>query len=271
MNPSELPRQDRLSAIISRFELSVTPCEPPVANLLLFADTVTGQPARLLFSPGNELLADSAVVKSSVAGTDTAEPRESEIRSFTAAVAWGGSSNPLLAALPHTIDLPIDNDPDMISLAHLLTAESKKPRCGSETVLSKLAEVLMVKLLRHQLEHGQTSTGLLGGLADKRLARAITALHEQPGHHWNNNELAHVAGLSVSRFVELFGQIVGQTPMSYLRHWRMILARQDVERGDRIQLVADRYGYASSEALGRAFRKAHKINPTGLRRTTNLS
>jgi AraC-like DNA-binding protein len=266
--PADPPRQDRLSAIISRFEMRVAPCEPSAANLLLFAHTETGQPTRLVFSPGNERHAD---LQSSASGTHSAAPCEFEIRSFTAAVAWGGSTNPLLAALPHTIDLPIDKDPDMTSLAHLLTAESKKPRCGSETVLSKLAEVLMVKLLRYQLEHGQTSTGLLGGLADKRLARAIIALHEHPGYHWNNNELAQVAGLSVSRFVELFGQTVGQTPMSYLRHWRMILARQDVERGDRIQLVADRYGYASSEALGRAFRKAHKINPTGLRRSTTAS
>lgn len=262
------PRQDRLSAIISHFELRVARCEPQAANLLLFAHADTGQPARLVFSPGKASLADSAGAGPSATGNHNPDPRESETRSFTATVAWGGSSNPLLAALPNTIDLPIDNDPDMISLAHLLTAESNKPRCGSETVLSKLAEVLMVKLLRHQLEHGQTSTGLLGGLADKRLARAIIALHERPGHLWNNNELAEVAGLSVSRFVELFGQTVGQTPMSYLRHWRMILARQDVERGDRIQLVADRYGYASSEALGRAFRKEHKINPTGLRRST---
>jgi AraC-like DNA-binding protein len=243
------PRQDRLSAIISRFELTVAPTTTTEANLLLYRQHATGQPDKLVFTttPGQALIHHDVC--------------------FTAKVNWGGSSNPLLSALPTTIELAIDHDADMTALAQLLITESEQPRCGSQTVLSKLAEVLLVKLLRHQMEHGHTSTGLLAGLSDKRLSRAIIAVHEEPGLHWNNNELAQVAGLSVSRFVELFGQIVGQTPMSYVRHWRMILARQDVERGDRIQLVASRYGYASGEALGRAFRREHQVNPTRLRRS----
>ncbi|MEM7361354.1 MAG: AraC family transcriptional regulator [Pseudomonadota bacterium] len=106
---------------------------------------------------------------------------------------------------------------------------------------------------------------LLLSTMGQQWSRAIIALHEHPDHHWNNNELAEVAGLSVSRFVELFGQTVGQTPMSYVRHWRMILARQDVERGERVQVVADRYGYTSSEALGRAFKKEHGVSPRQLK------
>ena len=53
--------------------------------------------------------------------------------------------------------------------------------------------------------------------------------------------------------------------MSYLRRWRMVLARQDVERGERVQTVAARYGYASSEALGRAFKRLHGGTPTAFR------
>ena len=45
----------------------------------------------------------------------------------------------------------------------------------------------------------------------------------------------------------------------------MILARQDVEKGDRIQAVASRYGYGSSEALGRAFRRQFGKNPISMR------
>ena len=46
----------------------------------------------------------------------------------------------------------------------------------------------------------------------------------------------------------------------------MTLARQDIERGDRIQTVARRYGYASSEALSRSFRRQFGENPMRLRR-----
>ena len=127
--------------------------------------------------------------------------------------------------------------------------------------------VMLVRLLRAQLEHGVTTPGLLAGLSDTRLSRAIVAIHDRPGRLWINEDLAGIARLSVSRFVEVFRDKVGETPMSYLRRWRMILARQDVARGDRIQTVADRYGYASGEALSRAFRRQHDASPSDIRRT----
>ena len=245
-------RLDRLSALIASFELSVVPCPRDSANLLLFEATQTGQPVRLVFSPSRPV----------------SQPDQTgEALSFAAKADWGGASNPLLSALPQTIDLPLAEDLEMLPLAQLLTAEHRNQRCGADTVLSRLGEVLMVRLLRNQLERGVASPGLLGGLADKRLSRAIIAAHEDPGKAWRNSDLAGIAGLSVSRFVELFGSTVGETPMSYVRRWRMVLARQDVERGERIQTVARRYGYASGEALGRAFRREHQIHPTALRRT----
>ena len=43
------------------------------------------------------------------------------------------------------------------------------------------------------------------------------------------------------------------------------LARQDVARGDRIDAVARRYGYASPEGFARAFRRHYGENPIALR------
>ena len=147
----------------------------------------------------------------------------------------------------------------------LILAEEDARRCGSGTVLDRLGEVLMVRLLRHQIEHGSTDAGLLGGLADRRLSRAIVAIHEDPGRGWKSEDLAAIAGLSLSRFAELFASVVGVTPMAYLRRWRMVLARQDIERGDRIQSVARRYGYGSSEALNRSFRRQFGDSPMHFR------
>ena len=45
----------------------------------------------------------------------------------------------------------------------------------------------------------------------------------------------------------------------------MILARQDIQRGDRVQSVASRYGYGSSEALTRAFQRQFGSSPISLR------
>ena len=75
-----------------------------------------------------------------------------------------------------------------------------------------------------------------------------------------------ISGLSISRFAEFFNQRVGQAAKSYLRHWHIILACQDIERGDRIQTISRRYGYGSSEALGRAFRRQFGNNPVSHRK-----
>lgn len=53
--------------------------------------------------------------------------------------------------------------------------------------------------------------------------------------------------------------------MGYLRRWRLILAHQDLVRGDRVEAVARRYAYASPEGFTRAFRKAYGVAPVSLR------
>jgi len=210
-------------------------------------------PSRVRFSPTGDVpdvhdVADEAIV-------------------FSARASLGGDANPLSAALPAQVELCLADDPDTTSLVQLLKVEARARRCGSGTVLDRLGEVLLVRLLRDLLEKGAAEPGLLGGLADPRLSRAIVAMHEHPGRSWRIEDLAEAAGLSVSRFAELFAATVGQTPVAYLRGWRMVLARQDIERGDRIQSVARRYGYGSGEALTRSFRRRFGENPVRLRRT----
>ena len=180
-------------------------------------------------------------------------------------IDWGGAANPLMAALPAIVSLPI-RDVETRALLDVFLAEAGARRCGSDKVLERLAEVLVIRLMRQQIEQGAAEPGVLAGLADTRLSRAISALHENPGRAWSNADLAAVAGMSLSRFADTFRAVVGEAPQSYLRRWRMTLARQDMDRGARVQAVARRYGYASSEALSRAFHRQFGVNPTDLRR-----
>lgn len=243
-------RPDRLSALVARFALDVTPETYGLANLVICQDAQSERLDRVLFAPvGN--LCDGDYTSSEAV--------------FLARAIWGGSENPLMTALPDRIIVDIGDDQEMQSLTSLLVAESTRQRCGSGSIINRLGEVLLVLLLRKQLSAGTTDSGLLGGLADDRLSPAIVAMHERPGEPWRIEQLAEIAGLSTSRFANRFTDKVGQTPMSYLRRWRMVLAHRDVQHGDRIQTVATRYGYASSEALSRAFRRHFGTNPTALR------
>ncbi len=235
--------QDRLSALLRAFSLSVRPTSEEDANFHIIAEA-TDQPGCILITPR------------------TAAPATTTIL-FSAEISWGGAQNPLFAALPKEIRYPVAEDQEAEAVVRLLLAEAAAKRCGSASVLNRLAEVLVVRVLRSLIENGAASPGLLGGLADPQISRAITALHEAPGRAWQNADLATIAGLSPSRFAERFAQAVGQPPAAYLRHWRLTLARRDLEQGTRVDTVARRYAYGSSEALARAYRRAYGTSPTG--------
>ncbi|KIC07877.1 cupin [Leisingera sp. ANG-M1] len=238
---------DRLTTLMDRFQLAVRAAGPGEANLIALADAA-GEPFRILYFTRGPL------------------PRlAAEALMWAARVEWSGQSNPFLAALPEIVDYEVTGNAEAQGLVRLMQEEAEGQHCGAQSVINRLGEVLMVRLLRNQIQKGATEPGLLAGLADPRLSRAIVAMHDHPGRLWTNADLAQEAGLSLSRFSELFGAEVGETPIGYLRRWRLILAHQDLMRGDRVEAVARRYAYGSPEGFTRAFRKAYGVAPVSLR------
>ncbi|WP_027258312.1 MULTISPECIES: AraC family transcriptional regulator [Leisingera] len=239
---------DRLTTLMDRFQLAVQAAGPGEANLIALADEA-GQPVRILYRAKGTL----------------ADPDPGTVM-WAARVEWSGNSNPFLAALPPVVDYGIGSNAEAQGLVRLMRDEAEGQHCGAQSVINRLGEVLMVRLLRNQIQKGATEPGLLAGLADPRLSRAIVAMHDHPGRLWTNADLAQEAGLSLSRFSELFASEVGETPIGYLRRWRLILAHQDLARGDRVEAVARRYAYGSPEGFTRAFRKVYGVAPVSLRR-----
>jgi AraC-like DNA-binding protein len=246
----EVAEFDRLSTLMMHFVLHVWPAAPDASTLFVLQGRGANHPTRVVL----------------LRNTTNFKPPQSDRIVFSAQVDWGGRDNPLIVALPDRVDFDTASDAEMQAVADLLCAEFNADRCGVASVLNRLGEILIVKLLRALIESGAVGTGLLGGLADKRLSRAIVALHDAPGKNWTNSQMADVAGLSVSRFTELFRNAVGVTPAAYLRQWRMVLAKRDIERGDRIDAVARRYGYGSSEALNHMVRRLSGQTPMALRK-----
>lgn len=227
-----MTRVDRLTALLNRFRLSV---DIPQAGRGNLAVAVENGNRVILFCASGACVGDTPGVF------------------FSLNVRLDGDANPLLSALPDQLREAVVSGGEMDGLISLLEAEIAGGRCGSPAVLTRLAEIVVVRLLRGVLEQGSATPGLLGGLSHPRICRAIVAIHENPERHWQNADLADAAGLSLSRFKELFVETVGETPASYLRRWRMVLARTDLERGERVDKVAARYGYRASDAFSRAY------------------
>lgn len=173
----------------------------------------------------------------------------------------GGSGNALAAALPDYLILDLDEVPTMAGTLEWLFNEAFGGICGREAMMDRLFELLVIQLLRHILSNRDQSPGMMAGLADPRLARSLSLMHDSPGKAWTVAELSTAANMSRASFAEYFRQVVGQTPVDYLVSWRISLAQKRLREGKSIALIADEVGYESPSALARAFRRKTGTSP----------
>ncbi|GGP28180.1 AraC family transcriptional regulator [Silvimonas amylolytica] len=173
----------------------------------------------------------------------------------------GGSGNPLASAMPDYLLLPLKEMPQLRQTLEWLFAEAFGDGCGRVAMVDRLFELLVIQLMRHLLDHHSVNSGMLAGLADARLARALALIHTSPGDALNLDKLAAAALMSRARFAAHFQAVLGQSPGDYLLEWRLGLARQRLREGASIQIVASEVGYESPSALARAFRRKTGQSP----------
>lgn len=178
----------------------------------------------------------------------------------------GGVRHPLVQALPSVLALPVERVQGIGQTLELLFEETERVRCGQRLLADRLFEVLLLQMLRWLLDHpaeGGVQAGVLAGLAHPKLARALTALHEQPGVAWSLDTLARAAGMSRSAFAAEFKAAVGTPPGDYLLRWRVSIAQSQLRGGAAVKAVSDALGYASPAAFSRAFTQVVGVSPRG--------
>ena len=252
-------RMDRLSALVGRFGIKaeIVSCEAepdwdPVRSPNLFA-AGKGLPVELAAAlPG-----DGRRIAYFPKGTP--EPVLSALRLHAgpdlmmARVDIGGGVNPMAEALPVAIGIAGRDSESIAEVLALILDEHERPRCGGLPLLGRMVEVLVIRLLRQEIARGAAEVGILGGLAHAGLAAAMVAMHEEPQREWVLEDLAALAGMSRTHFVNSFRSVVGVTPIAYLASWRLTIARVEINRGVPVKTVAWRVGYGSAAALSRAY------------------
>jgi len=149
-------------------------------------------------------------------------------------------------------------------LVELVAEEANQGKPGRDLVLFRLVEVLLVEALRIGPRPGEErDRGLLAGLADPALARALRRLHGDVARRWTVAELARAAGMSRAVFAERFTNAVGIPPMQYVLEWRIALAK-DALRHERAPLaeIAEKVGYQSASAFSTAFTRETGVAPS---------
>lgn len=179
-------------------------------------------------------------------------------------------ARPLLDALPPIIHTRMDCDQSRLlqSTFQLLATETAERRLGSSLVVSRLADVLFIHTIRAYLDaDGAPREGWLAAMSDRQIGETVRAMHEDIAAPWTVEKLAVRAAMSRSAFAARFKELVGQTPMEYLAHWRMYYAGSMIRRNaSDIGSIADAVGYDSETSFSRAFKRVTGATPGEYRR-----
>jgi AraC-like DNA-binding protein len=180
-----------------------------------------------------------------------------------ATVQFGvGMLNPLTASLPEPFVVSLDALPELAPALELLFSEASSEYAGRQTALDRLFEYVLVLLMRSALKERLLDSGILLGLADERLSKAIEAMHKYPEASWSLEALAKRAGMSRARFAIRFREVVGMTPFDYLTDWRLGVTQTMLRKGSSLKLIAATVGYANATALTRVFTQRLGMSPS---------
>jgi AraC-like DNA-binding protein len=174
--------------------------------------------------------------------------------------------HPLTSLFPSLVHLPAhaaEGHVPLQLLVQLLRHEALGPGSGSELVVPRLVDCLLVYVVRAWLE-GQPvgAAGWFGALREPAIAKALSLIHEQPQKPWTVASLARQVAHSRPTFARRFAEHVGETPVAYLTRWRMCLGTK-LLRETRLSLeeVAARVGYETAAAFSKAFRRIYGDSP----------
>lgn len=176
----------------------------------------------------------------------------------------------LLDVLPLLIQIDSWDDAEgrwLQEVVRLIAREASTPKLGGETMITRLADILVIQTLRAWLDEAPPSQlGWLAALRDANIGRALAAVHRAPAQPWTVASLSKQAGLSRSAFSARFAQLLGTAPMHYVTEWRMQLARRRLQRSSEpLATIAERVGYGSEAAFCKAFKRTFGVPPSSAR------
>ncbi|MBW8731536.1 MAG: AraC family transcriptional regulator [Terrabacter sp.] len=234
------------------------------ADAVATAPTVVIEPGNVCRSVTGEHLAVSLGLGTRTWGNAGGEPGDTTFLTASWELASQVTGR-LLDALPDVAVVRADEaDP---TLSGLLAREVQRDLPGQDVVLDRLVDLVLIDAVRQWFSRAEDSApSWWRAGSDPLVGRALAALHDEPGHPWTLDVLAahvHVSRATLSR---RFSELVGQSPMAYLTHWRLARAADLLRSGSlSVEQVAHAVGYANAFAFSAAFKREHGSAPRTFR------
>ncbi len=179
--------------------------------------------------------------------------------------------HPFISTLPQAIlikDIEHREKAWFETVYNLILSESVEALPGSNIIMTRLAEVMLMHLLRTYIAREQSRNPFYAALNDSQLGQSLTKIHLNPSYSWSLESLAKEAGMSRTLFATRFKSMVGSTPMEYVTQWRILKAKELLMKTQEpISKVAEQVGYSSEASFNRAFKRLAKATPLVFRKS----
>jgi AraC-like DNA-binding protein len=171
-----------------------------------------------------------------------------------------GDHNPVLAVLPPLIHIPSGReqlDEWLEPTLKMLAYETRHLRPGSESLVARLIDMILVRAVRVWIEEQPHNRGgWLGALRDPQIGAALGLIHREPQRTWSVSALAREVAMSRSIFAAKFSSLVGAPPLTYVTRWKLWHASRLLAEGNlSVGETALRVGYESEAAFSKAFKR----------------
>lgn len=176
--------------------------------------------------------------------------------------------HPMLSRMPAMLRIRWgDDQPRLQGVVRYVIEETTAARPGAACLLTRLADILFVEILRQYAERHDGGDNMLAALRDPVVGRALALIHREPARRWTVDGLAGEVAASRSAFAEHFSRLLGMPPIQYLAQWRLQLAaRRLADSADSTAAIAVEVGYASEPAFSRAFKRHTGMPPAAWRK-----
>jgi AraC family transcriptional regulator len=132
--------------------------------------------------------------------------------------------------------------------------------------LDSIEQALAVALVNDYAFRRPSPRMYRGGLTAARLRKVVELVHAQMDSDLSLEELADVAGLSMTHFSEMFRRSTGQSPHQFVLHRRVERAKELLRAAEmRVLDVAVACGFKSQQHFARVFRSLCGASPTEYR------
>lgn len=179
------------------------------------------------------------------------------------------ADHPLLSSLPDLVHLRVADrsaEPWLDDTLRLITRRMFAGELGATATVTRLSEIVFIEILRSNLVESDSLRRIVAGLNDHQIGQALSAIHNDPAAPWTLESLAHLVGMSRSRFSDRFTHLMGVSAMAYLANWRLQKSLELLDQNQfSIQEVSNRAGYQSAAAFSRAFSSRFEISPKAYR------